>query len=83
MEMIDLLHNRRSVRKYTADAVTEEQLSLILKAGLLSPTSHNSKPWHFIVVRDREGVREMGTHEELMKNSGIYRELYEYQFRTE
>jgi ATP-binding cassette subfamily B protein len=36
-----------------------------------------------IVVLDREGVREMGTHEELMKNSGIYRELYEYQFRTE
>jgi ATP-binding cassette subfamily B protein len=36
-----------------------------------------------IVVLDREGVREMGTHEELMQKCGIYRELYEYQFRTE
>ena len=36
-----------------------------------------------IVVLDREGVREMGTHEELIEKSGIYRELYEYQFRTE
>ena len=36
-----------------------------------------------IVVLDREGVREMGTHDELMAQNGIYRELYEYQFRTQ
>lgn len=57
MEMMNLLHNRRSVRKYTGEAVTDEQIQMILKAGLLSPTSHNSKPWHFIVVRDREMLR--------------------------
>jgi len=53
MEFINLLQNRRSVRKYTGTPVTEDQLQLILQAGLLSPTSHNSKPWHFIVIRDR------------------------------
>ena len=36
-----------------------------------------------IVVLDRDGVQEMGTHDELMEKGGIYRELYEYQFRTQ
>ena len=34
-----------------------------------------------IVVIDTDGVKEMGTHEELMARNGIYRELYETQFK--
>lgn len=36
-----------------------------------------------IIVLTKDGIEERGTHEELMLNSGLYRELYEYQFRTE
>ncbi|MBQ7064398.1 MAG: ABC transporter ATP-binding protein [Firmicutes bacterium] len=36
-----------------------------------------------IIVLTRDGVEERGTHDELMANNGLYRELYEYQFRTE
>lgn len=36
-----------------------------------------------IIVLTKDGIEERGTHEELMKNSGLYKELYEYQFRTE
>ncbi len=34
-----------------------------------------------IVVIDTDGVKEMGTHEELMEKGGVYRELYETQFK--
>ncbi|MBR2611626.1 MAG: ABC transporter ATP-binding protein [Clostridia bacterium] len=34
-----------------------------------------------IVVIDTDGVKEMGTHDELMAKNGIYRELYETQFK--
>ena len=36
-----------------------------------------------IVVITDEGVAERGTHEELLQKSGLYSELYQYQFRTE
>ena len=35
-----------------------------------------------IVVVTPDGVEERGTHEELMKKNGLYKELYEYQFRN-
>ena len=35
-----------------------------------------------IIVMTDEGIHERGTHEELMAQNGIYKELYEYQFRT-
>jgi ATP-binding cassette subfamily B protein len=34
-----------------------------------------------IVVIDTDGVKEMGTHDELMEKGGIYQELYETQFK--
>ena len=35
-----------------------------------------------IIVMTDEGIHERGTHDELMAQNGIYKELYEYQFRT-
>ena len=34
-----------------------------------------------IVVLTDEGIQEMGSHEELIAQKGLYRELYESQFR--
>jgi ATP-binding cassette subfamily B protein len=35
-----------------------------------------------IVVLDKSGILESGTHEELLMQNGKYKELYEYQFRV-
>lgn len=35
-----------------------------------------------IIVVTRDGITERGTHEELMRRNGLYRELYEYQFKN-
>ena len=35
-----------------------------------------------IVVLDKSGILESGTHEELLAAGGKYKELYEYQFRV-
>lgn len=59
MELIQVMQNRRSIRKYTGEAVPEEKLEMILQAGLLSATSHNSKPWEFIVVRNKETLKAL------------------------
>ena len=57
MDLLKLMYERRSVRQYTGEPVSDEALDLILKAGLVSPTGHNSKPWHFVVVRDKENLK--------------------------
>jgi nitroreductase len=45
--------NRRSIRSYRADAVTEEQIERILRAAMAAPSAGNQQPWEFIVVTDR------------------------------
>lgn len=53
MEMEDVLDYRRSVRRYTGEAIGPDQLEQILRAGLLSPTSRGRRPWEFVVVQER------------------------------
>lgn len=52
-DFLNLLLHRRSVRQYTDERVTREQLEQIVQAGLLSPTGRNKRDWEFVVVEDR------------------------------
>lgn len=45
---------RRSIRKFTEQSITDEQLQELLRAAMSAPTGRNARPWHFIVVRKRE-----------------------------
>lgn len=52
-DMLELLQTRRSIRKYKDKEIEEKLLEQILKAGLLSPSSRNRRPWEFITVTDK------------------------------
>jgi len=54
MDFKDLVQKRRSIRKFTEEKVTDEQLRTILRAGLMAPTGHGQRGWHFVVVDDKE-----------------------------
>lgn len=51
---IDDLFARRSIRKYTGEAVEPEKIELLLKAAMAAPSAGNRRPWHFVVVDDKE-----------------------------
>ncbi len=53
MDALEVLFTRRSIRKYTNEPVTEENLKTILEAGMNAPSANNRQPWHFVVVDDR------------------------------
>lgn len=55
----ELITRRRSIRKFTSDPLQVEEVELILKAGLKSPTSKNAKPWRFIAVEDKELLAQL------------------------
>lgn len=52
--MLDAILNRRSVRFYRSDPVSDEDLSEVLKAGFCAPSAHGAAPWHVVVVKDPE-----------------------------
>ena len=45
------IKNRRSIRKFKPDVISEMDLHTILEAGIAAPSSKNRQPWHFTVVR--------------------------------
>lgn len=59
--MLDAIRNRRSIRKYTAEPVTEEQLNGLLEAAMFAPSAGNQRPWHFVVIRNRETLTALTT----------------------
>ena len=50
--MLDLIKKRRSIRKYTAEDVSEEQIRILLEAAMAAPSADNIQPWEFVVVKD-------------------------------
>ena len=56
---LDIIMTRTSVRAFTADTVSREQLETILKAGMAAPTAMNSQPWKFVVLTDKDKIADL------------------------
>jgi nitroreductase len=59
MELLEAILKRRSVRKFTEDAVTDEELRQIFEAVRWSPSWANMQVWEFIVVRDKSTIEKV------------------------
>lgn len=51
-KVLESIRERRSVRKFTGEAVSEEEIEEILEAARWAPSGKNNQPWRFLVVRD-------------------------------
>ena len=54
MDVLQAIQTRRSIRSYTDRPIDEETLKKLLEAAMCAPSANNKKPWHFVVIRDRE-----------------------------
>jgi nitroreductase len=52
MDTLEAIRTRRSIRRYTDDAVPKKDLETIVDAGRLAATGSNRQPWDFVVVTD-------------------------------
>jgi len=57
--MHKLFKQRKSVRSFTDETVTDEQLKKILNAGMVAPSGMGAKKYEFVVVRDKEMLNEL------------------------
>ena len=56
MTLFDVIHKRRSVRKYLPTPVPQEHIEQILDAARMAATAGNQQPWKFLVIRDRARI---------------------------
>lgn len=49
-----LLITRHSIRRYTDRPVDPDNVTMILQAALLAPTSKSARPWQFVVVENKD-----------------------------
>ena len=55
-EVLQTIKNRRSIRSYKPEQIKQEELDLILEAGIYAPSGHNAQPWHFTVIQNPEVI---------------------------
>ncbi|MGC9468227.1 MAG: nitroreductase family protein [Anaerolineae bacterium] len=69
MDALETIFTRRSIRKYTGQPVSEENLKTLLEAAMNAPSANNRQPWHFIVVDDRaqlNGIMEAHPYSKML-----------------
>lgn len=61
MDAYRCIVTKRELRTFTDRPLPNDVLRKILNAGRMSGSSRNRQPWHLVVVRDRERLRQLST----------------------
>jgi len=72
--MIDPILARRSIREYTDEPVTNDEIRTLLEAAMAAPSGMNRKPWHFVVVTERgtlDKLADIGSHWQMLKGAPL------------
>jgi nitroreductase len=57
--VLTAISERRSIRSYTSQKISKEQLDILLKAAGEAPSARNSQPWHFSITQNRKLLDEI------------------------
>ncbi len=58
MNVSEAIRARRSVRKYKAAQIPDEDIKTILEAAMCAPSACNTRPWEFVVLRSDEAKQK-------------------------
>jgi len=50
---LETIFSRKSVRTYTDQPVSVDDLMMLVRAGMAAPTGMNRQPWEFFIVQDK------------------------------
>src|SRR3954453_16939947 len=74
MDVFDAIRTLLAVRRYQDRPVPEPVIRRVLEAGRLTASAMNSHPWHFVVVQERDTLRQLGAlvpeHREALRALG-------------
>lgn len=72
MDLLELISNRKSVRKYLDKHIPDTDLRKVLEAGRLAPSWMNVQSWKFILVKSQENkdlLSELSIGQQQVKNA--------------
>ncbi|MDR3594482.1 nitroreductase family protein [Clostridium sp.] len=71
-EILKVIKRRRSIRSYLPTQLKQEDLELIIEAGVYAPSGHNDQPWHFTVIQNKGVIQYISDKaKELMLESNV------------
>ncbi|WP_088102727.1 oxygen-insensitive NADPH nitroreductase [Halalkalibacter urbisdiaboli] len=59
--MIELIQSHRSIRKFTNEKVSNEQINMIVEAGRWAPSSHHVQAYSIVVINEKEKKRNLAS----------------------
>lgn len=69
----EVIHSRKSVRKYINKPVSDEDLGRLLRAGMAAPSGKNIQPWFFYVIKDRSILNKLS---EELPTAAMLKDVY-------
>jgi nitroreductase len=60
MDVFDAIRTMLAVRAYRDEPVPAATIRRVVEAGRLTGSAKNLQPWQFVVVRERETLRQLG-----------------------
>lgn len=59
MDVMDAIYGRRSVRAYTDKPLDRKLIEDLLRAAVQAPSAHNTQPWSFMLIQDRNRLESL------------------------
>lgn len=59
MDVFECISTLSSIRNYKQKEVPDETIMKVMEAGRLAPSAHNDQPWEFILLKDKDKIKQM------------------------
>ncbi|WP_028845001.1 nitroreductase family protein [Thermodesulfovibrio thiophilus] len=66
-DILEIIKTRRSIRKFKQESPPEDLIKKCIEAALYAPSSMNSQPWYFVIVKDRTKIKEIAKVQKFTK----------------
>lgn len=75
MNTIEAIQTRNSIRSFTDQMISQDQIRVLLEAAMAGPSAVNKKPWTFLVVQNKETLEKMadanGSAAQVLKKANL------------
>ena len=58
-ETLNSIFTRRSIRKFTDQRISNDDLKIIAKAACYAPNARNTERWQFTVIHNKEKIKKL------------------------
>ncbi|HJD96589.1 nitroreductase family protein [Mailhella massiliensis] len=81
MDITQAIATRRSIRSYTNEPVTKEELERLVSLAVKAPTGSGMEPWGFVALQDRREIDELSERikKKVLDNLEDYPQFSQYE----